>query len=79
MALSPNEVKEWPRWTPTQYFNVSRRKSRHIIIMDLLDRVVEGDDRPYLTCGHREHLLVPVIWTYIYLRVFSTYLTTFRY
>ena len=25
--------------------------------MDLLDTVVEDDDRSYFTCGHEEHLL----------------------
>ena len=47
--------------------------------MDLIDTVVEGDDRPYFTWGHGEHLLVPFIYTCIYLKVFSTYLTTFRH
>ena len=26
--------------------------------MDLLDTVVEDDDRSYFTCGHEEHLLL---------------------
>ena len=58
--------KDWHRWTPTQYFNVFRRKSRQVIIMDLIDAVVEGDDRPYFTCEHEEHLLVAVTHTHFF-------------
>ena len=39
--------------------------------MGLIDTVVEVDDRPYFTFRHGEHLLVPAIYTYIYLRVFK--------
>ena len=39
--------------------------------MGLIDTVGEVDDRPYFTCGHGQHLIVPVIYTYIYLRVFK--------
>ena len=39
--------------------------------MGLIDTVVEVDDRPYFTCGHGYHLLVPAIYTYIYLKVFK--------
>ena len=44
--------------------------------MDLIDTVLEGDDRSYFTFGHGEHLLLPVIETCIHLTAFSTYLTT---
>ena len=62
---------DWPVWAPAQYFNLSRRKFWQVIIMDLRDTVVEGDDGPDFTCGHGEHLLVPIIYRYIYLRIFA--------
>ena len=58
-APSPHEVRS--RWTPTQHFNVPWRKSGQVIIMDLIDTVLKGDDRSYFTFGHGEHLLLPVI------------------
>ena len=31
----------------------------------------KGDDKSYFTCGHEEHLLLAVIYTYIHLRAFQ--------
>ena len=39
--------------------------------MDLIDIVVESNDRSYFTCGHEKHLLLHVIYTYIHLRAFQ--------
>ena len=44
----------WPRWTPTQYFNVSRKKSRQVIIMDFIETAIEGNNKSYFTCGRGE-------------------------
>ena len=46
-------------------------KSRQVITINLIDTVLEGDHRSYFTCGYEEHLLLPVIYTYIYLRAFQ--------
>ena len=37
--------------------------------MDLIDAVVEGDDRPYFTCEHEEHLLVAVTHTHTHTHI----------
>ena len=29
--------------------------------MDLIDTILDGDDKSYFTCGHGEHLLLPII------------------
>ena len=44
-----------------------------VIILDLIDTVLQDDDRSFFTCGHEEHLSLPIIYTNIRLRAFSTF------
>ena len=46
-------------------------KSRQVITTDLINTVLKDDEESYFTCGYEEHILVPVIYTYINLRAFQ--------
>ena len=37
--------------------------------MDFIDTALEGDDKSYITSWHGEVLILPVIQTYIHLKV----------
>ena len=37
------------------------------------ETVLEGDDRFYFACGHEEHILLLVTYTYIHLRAFGPF------
>ena len=72
MPKQTDEMKGSPKLLLDMTMKRLLNKCRQIIIMNLLDKVLEGGDRSYCTCGHKEHLSLPVIQTYIHLRGFCT-------